>query len=223
MIEFLKRLLTPPSGKDEFQEAQVSLLNGSLISVIIFIIILPPTYAIIAGGLDIESWLSALAAGILSIVSFVLMRYRKFDLASFVFIAAVYIGITTHIATTTSVLNDLFVPMYMIVLILGTLLQNQRGAISTTLLLLLTFTGLYSISPDTVGLADFIVKLLIFSLAGVLLLAAPNILSTNLRRLQKANEELRSITQQQESLVQERTRGLTLAFEVANNITRIRD
>lgn len=223
MIELLKRLLTPPTGKDEFQEAQVSLLNGSLISVIIFIIILPPTYAIIAGGLDTESWLSALTAGVLSIVSFVLMRYRKFDLASFVFIAAVYIGITTHIATTQDVLNDLFVPMYMIVLILGTLLQNQRGAITTTLLVLLTFAALYTISPATVGLADLIVELLIFFLAGILLLAAPNILSTNLRRLQKANEELRSITQQQESLVQERTRGLTLAFEVANNITRIRD
>lgn len=223
MIELIKRLLTPPPSKDEFQEAQVSLLYGSIIVVIIFSLLIPLIFYIVEGSLEPESGFSALGIGVISAISFFLMRYRLFNLASIIFVMAIYGGLTVNIVATSGGLDSITVPLYMIVIILGALLLNQRGAIGTTALLLLTFIGLYLNAPETINFSTLVLNMLIFLLAGILLLAAPNILSSNLTRLQKANEELRTVTQQQEALVQERTRGLTLAFEVANNITRIRD
>ena len=225
MIERIRQLLIPPIiDDDEVQNLRARLLNSLFLIYAVASGTTPGTLRLIPGGaLNLTGEIVTYSLSGIAIICFILTRYRKIRLASLVFVFTYYIGMTIYLLSTPEVLGDPFRIAFIVALVLAALLLEQRDTIIMTAVIMATQIGLYLYSPETFSIPELVPNLIAYALAGLLVSYAPNILAASLLRLREQNTELIRLTEEQEAIVRERTSELTLAFDVTNTVTRIRD
>ncbi|HSH05641.1 MAG TPA: GAF domain-containing protein [Anaerolineae bacterium] len=227
----LQQWLAPPVYEEINEQRVGRLLNASALAVLLGAVLFG-LFGVVANINRLPFVLGLLAVfAVLSIVTLVLMRNGYLEVASWIFVLVIWGGLTAGTVTSGAGVRTPFFNLYFVAIVLAGALLGYRGTILTGVLSVLVGGGLvlaeqqgvYVSEVNTIQLSWWIGLIIGFVVVGSVLYVTMNDFLSSLVNLKESNSNLRDIQQNLQEKVDESTRDLSLAVDVARRLSQVRD